>query len=283
MGQIINPFRFARCSDNLAGVTPAPLLPGANFTAGGLSADGAAVNVLGALAHDVHYLVIALGGINLSVADGQCVADILVDPAGGTSWASLIDDLVCGFTPEPSATVSLGLVYHFPVFIRAGSTVGIRANTSHIVDITTGRCVMWAFGEPSRPEAWWCGQKVETIGITGGSKGTDVVPGSTGAWGSWTDIGGTTSARFGAVQLGLNGVDAVTTARGYHWQLGRGGVLLPGTPTLYSSSGAAEVTSRTGFCMPIFADIAAGTQLQVRSTANTSAPETQNVAIYGVR
>ncbi len=281
MSHIIDPFRFARETDNLTG-TPHLTLPGTNFTAGANSVDGTAVTLLSALAHDVHFLVIGVSGVVLSTADAQALADLLVDPAGGTSWAPLITDLICGFTPVTTNAIGFGTLYSFPIFIRAGSSVGFRCNTLHTVDITTGRTVIWAYGEPSRPDSWWCGQKVESIGIVGGSKGTDHTPGASGAFSTFASVGSPTTGRYGALQLGLNGSDNNSSSHSYYWQMGIGSAQIPGTPTMYSAIGAAEQCARVGFGMPIFTDIPSGTQLQVRATADAASPEVHNVGYYGV-
>lgn len=273
---------FARCTDIFTG-TPQAANAGVNFTFGASSADGASVSVLAAVPHDIHYLVIGIAGGNLSGADAQCLFDILVDPAGGSSWSELIDSLIGGFTPLPAAgggwTPSF---YHFPLWIKSGSSLGVRGRTKHTAAITTGRIIIWAYGEPNRPEMWWCGSKVESLGINAGtSSGTNVTPGNSGTFGSWADIGGTTSGRFGAIQLGINGSDAAATAVGYHWQIGHGSLKMLGSPTIYSSNGTSETGQRI-YSGPIYCDIPAATQMQVRGTCSGTA-EVHNVALYGVR
>ncbi len=276
-------FAFAQEVDNLTG-TPTAGTPGANFTAKANSADGTVVAVLGSLAFDVHYLVIALGGLGATTTDSSCLADVMVDPAGGTSWAGgFIDSLVCGFSTPPVAGAA-GLVarYAFPIYIPATTSVGIRARTAHTADITTGRCVMWAYGQPSRPDQWWCGQKCETLGCTvATSKGTTVTPGNSGAAGTYTSVGGVTSARYGSIQLGINGSDATMLAVSYHWVIGVSGAKLPGTPAIYTSCTTTELMSQTGAGQFIPCDIGSGVQLQVMGTCSGTA-EAHTVALYGV-
>ncbi len=276
---IVPPSGFARCSENLGALAATGV--GVNFTAGASGADGTAVSILSALAHDVHYLVLAIGGINTAAADGNAALDVLSDPAGGTSWGSIIDDLCCGMTPVPSATVGLTAWYYFPLWIKAGTSIGVRAKTAHTVAIATGQVAMWAFGEPRRPEQWWCGQKVETIGIAD-SKGTAVTPGTSGAFGSWTNIGSASSARFGAVQLGINGSDANALANGWWWQLGVGSVQVPGSPTIYRAIATSEQGGIVGM-QPIFCNFPGGTQFQARNAVSSASGEDGYCAVYGVR
>lgn len=56
---------FANQVDNLTG-TPPTTTVGANFTAGANNADGTSVSVLSALAFDVHYLVVGIGGVSIA-------------------------------------------------------------------------------------------------------------------------------------------------------------------------------------------------------------------------
>jgi hypothetical protein len=210
---------------------------------------------------------------------------LLVDPAGGTAWVELIADLVCGYTHLGNAGPrAFSAYYHFPLYIKSGSSLGVRARCAHSANITAGRLAISAAGEPSRPDAWWCGQKVETLGITAASsKGTDVTPGASGAFGSWTNVGGTISARYGSVQMGLNGENSAgSTAQTCHWQLGYSSTPLPGHPMIYGHTGTAEETGRIGGHLPSFCNIPAGTQMQIRGESSIAGPVAQNLAVYGV-
>lgn len=276
------PFYFANQVDNLTGTPPAATV-GTNFTANANNADGSVVAVLSALSFDVHYLIVGIGGINTSTANCQCLLDVVRDPAGGTAWVSFIDDLVCGFTPVPAAgDAGIQLWYHFPIYIRTGSSIGVRARTAHTSNISTGRVVMYAYGNPNHPDMWWCGNSVESVGINAASSsGTSVTPGNSGAFGSWTSVGSATTNPFGAIQFGLNGSDSSSLAIGYYWQIGYGSTQLPGSPVFYASSTTAEVTARSGFGQIIWCDIPAGTQLQARGTSSGTG-EAYNMAFYGV-
>jgi hypothetical protein len=280
---IVPPFQFAHCTSSLDGTTPTNT-PGISFTAGADDADGAAVGVLGALAHDVHFLVIGVGGTSVASGAGNALLDILIDPAGGTSWSSLIDDLCVGMAASLGSAVTFGYWFQFPIWIPAGATVGVRCRTAHTADITTGKVVMTASGSPSRPDAWWCGQKVETLGVDPAtSRGTDVTPGNSGAFGSWTSIGAPTTARIGSIQFSVNGTDAAAANERFHSEIGYGSAKLPGSPTFHHMNTVSEIClPGAGFGAPIFCDIAAGTQMQARMTANFTSPETQNCALYGV-
>ena len=277
------PWYFANVTDNYTG-TPANNQAGTSVTVGASNADGATATLLTALGHDVHYIVVGINGATSSGRAQYTLLDILQDPAGGTAWASLIDDLVCGYTLIFLNTVVGMMWYHFPVFVKSGSSIGARARTSISTGIGNARVFISAFGNPSRPEMWWCGQGVETLGVTAASSvGTSLTPGNTGSYGSWTNIGGTTNAPYGAIQCGTNGTDASAAALAYYFQVGYSSTQLPGSPTM----GQVYTTAEDGMISrpnaPIWCDIPSGTQMQMRATCSGTAEIwAGGVAIYGV-
>lgn len=272
---------FTRCTSNITG-TPGTAGPGTNFTAGASNADGTAVELIADLTHDVHFVVIEFGGLSTNTANGSSLADLLIDRAGGTSWSDFISDMIAGFTPVFTSSSSSSK-YFFPVWIPAGSSLAVQARTAHTADFVNSRCAIWCYGEPRRPDTWWCGQKVESLGITAASSsGTNVTPGASGAAGTFTTIG-TSTGRYEALQFGLNGSDAAELAAGYHWEMGYDSVLIPGTPTMYCLFTSTEINHKSGInAGPIFAHVPSGKVLQARATSSAASPEDTNVAIYGV-
>lgn len=282
---ILPPFQFAHCTDNLTS-TPPTAAVGTQFGTDTLTANvnGTPVTVIGtALTHDVHYMVIGISGFNASGFFTPTLTDILYDPAGGTSWSTLIEDIASGFTSGNAAgSVCFAAYYHFPLWVKAGATFGVTAKTSNSPPgLTNGRIGLWLYGEPSRPDTWWAGQKVDAIGVNGlSSTGVAITPGSTGTWSAWTSIGSVTTARYGSIQIGWNGTDSSALGQGSYWQIGYDTVKIPGTPTYFISTSTAEVTARCPFG-PTWVDIPAGKQLQARATSSGAAEE-HNIVLYGV-
>ena len=272
---------FTYCVDNMAGVTPIAATPGTNFTWGGANSEGTTTALLAATTRDVHYVVIGIAGVANSGEDNSALFDVLADPAGGSSYGAWITNLVCGFNPVNTAgAVGMTCWYHFPLWLPSGSSLACRGQKAGATGPSTGRCVIYLFGEPRRPDMWWCGQAVESLGINNASStGTAITPGNTGAWGSWGSIG-TSTRRYGALQMGLGGSDATMLAVSYHFQYGIGSAQMPGTPTLYASCTTTEAMHRIN-SGPIFCDVAASTALQARGTCSGTA-ENQQVAFYGV-
>lgn len=284
MSLLVPKWYFNNYANNYSAAPAAPTVSdfGTPLNPGTSNADSAVVTAMSALAFDAHYLTLSMNGFFLSTAAAYTLLDVMIDPAGGTSWANFIDDLVCGFTAADTASYMATQWYHFPIFIKAGTSIGIRARCSHSVSITTGSVAMNVFGNPSRPIMWWCGQKVESLGINAAtSKGTDVVPGSGGSFGSWATMG-TSTGRYGAVQYGLNGTDSSSLALGYQFQIGYGSTELPGELMIHHTMGGSETGVICGGVGPIFCDEKAGTVWQMRSTCSSGGGETFNAAIYGV-
>ena len=279
MSLIVPPWYFANETDNLAAVTPHVTDPGMAITPGTSNADGTAVTLLSALTHDVHYLSVGLAGFFVSIAAHYSLCDILIDPAGGTAWSTLVEDLVCGFTWNGNVT----LFYHFPIYIPAGTSIGAQARTSHTVASAVAKVLVYARGNPSNPGIWWCGSGVETLGVTAASSiGTSLTPGNSGTWGSWTSIGSPTTRRYGTVSIGANGTDAGASGLGYHLQIGYGSVVLPGSPTIWRGVSGSESGDQIDVG-PIQCDIPDGTQMQARATCSGTAEVwAGGVAIYGV-
>lgn len=234
--------------------------------------DGTPVTLLSALANDVHFLNIALSDFWINGSTARTLVDILYDPAGGTNWSVLIPSLCAGQTD-----VTTHMRYEIPIWVPAGASIGARARSIGVAN--AGIVSIAAFGEPIRPDMWWCGQKVEPIGIDAGtSSGTDITSGN-GAFGTWTNVGSVTSHDFGALAIACNGGVNAMAVRFWLLEFGSGSNPLPvGRICLTSTTG--ELTRYCNF-LSVFHPVKAGTQLQARS-ADSGGTMDINVAMYGV-
>jgi hypothetical protein len=132
-----------------------------------------------------------------STVANRHLIDVLVDPAGGTSWSVLIANLAAN-TPNFGMT---GASYHFPIFIKAGSSIGLQHACS--TASVTIRAAVLVKGKPSRPEVFSVGSVVETIGATtASSEGTSFTPGNQ-VMGSYSASLGTTVRNCWFWQLGV--------------------------------------------------------------------------------
>jgi hypothetical protein len=272
---------FQFCVDPFTG-TPVATTPGTSIGSGASNADGTAVTLLSALAQDIQYLVVGVAGLGVTTAeDNSCLLDVLVDPSGGTSWASLIDDIGCGSRPAQTAVaITMHTWFHFPLFVKAGSSIGARCRKNGAT-ASTGRVMAIGFGQPKRPDLWWCGQGVETLGnVAGTSKGTAVTAGNSGALGSYTTIG-TSTKRYGAIQLGVNSSDNTALAVAYHFWLAVNSAKLIGAPAWHVQMSTAEVLAQNSYGGPVWCDIPSGATIQAVGTCSGTA-EALTLTTHGV-
>lgn len=274
------PWYFAAETDNCAAAT----LNGTQVVAAASNSIGTAVTMLTSLSHDVHYLMLQFGTAASPSGTNPCaLIDLLTDPAGGTSWSVMIACLQAGPGWNPFAPIAYPQSYAFPLWIPAGSSVGLRARTTHTA-ARNYRCVIHAFGEPSNPAMWWCGTAVEPLGVTTvSSRGTTVTPatGASGTLGAWTSIGMSTY-RYGAVQPGWGGVNGTAyKQQEMRLQIGYGSNQLAGSSQWELGTQTAEC-GRFERAYPIWCDVPSGTTWQARMAADIVSPDAQQIAIYGV-
>ena len=292
---LINPAgpSFAHWTDNL-GTFSSGTTYGTQYEAGlnsGTPADASPATLLSALSHDCEYLVLGFSGFGEAGVNSATLLDILYDPAGGTSWTELISDLLVGMLgattnfASTSARLGIPLMYHFPLWLPAGSSIGVQAKTVHTGALTTpSRVVAMAAGGSRNPASWWCGQKVETVGTLNQTtcRGQAITPGASGSMAvGWSSLGSALSAAGGAVQFACQGEATGSISAGTsRIEFGLGDV--PVGPPLYKGMGGAEDGAHW-FAGPIFYDFPAGAQLQARAGSSKAVPGAQDVAAYVVQ
>jgi hypothetical protein len=271
---------WGQCSHNIAG-TPSLTGIGTQCTAGATNADGSAVTLLSALTHDCEYLRIGVSGETITATQNNTtLLSILYDPAGGTSWQTLIPSLLVA-TIAPSASAPYALYYDFPIWVPAGASIGAQARSAAATTPPVMRVQAQAFGSNRNPASWWCGQRVEAIGIdAANSRGTSHTAGNTGAFSSWANLGSPLSIGCGALQWGLGGTfnSATWLLLFYEFHFGVSSTMI-GAPIMHSIN-TTEQSWRTS-PGPIFRALPAGAQLMVRGTSSGTAAA-QNVAAYAV-
>lgn len=280
MGLIVPPFAFTKSSHNFA-ATPSAASLGTSITTGASNADGSVASCLSALSFDVQMLEVLLNNNNTTATDTSSLIHIVIDPAGGTSWDTtnkLINNLLAGYCGTTGGGVGQSRILYFPVRIPAGATVGALGR--NVTGATRAcRVGLRAFGGLSRPELWATCDRVISIGDTAASsKGTTITPGNSGAAGSWTNVGSTTSKDLFGVVLAAQGIGSTTALLGYHIEVGINSTAI-GAP-LWGSTSTNEVFALSP-SWPIFHQIPSGTQMQVRATCNGTA-DNIDVCLYGL-
>ena len=271
------PYAFSYSADNWSAATPSAtpgtVLPQVTAV-DTMTADTACIAT--PLAQDCYWIEIEAWGTFVATTDTSALMDILYDPAGGTTWQILIPKLIVGFRGTQSSPAT----YCFPLYIPKGSSLGARWQCITDTTVTPGVAIT-LYGGPSRP-GFWFGTAVTACGTnTTGSEGTTLDPGSTGTYGAWTSVGGTTNPAFRFLTCGMQGTTNAHTADVYHVQYGFGDTKIPGAQ-IRGAYITTEVVQQLINPRGVYADIPAGTQLQARATGSDATSEDCSVAIYGV-
>lgn len=166
-----------------------------------------------AVARDVFAILINVNSIAVSATAKDALVDIGVDPAGGTSYSTVIPELLASCA-SPYNVGAGGIWYLFPLWIRAGSSIAARASVNNAT-VGTARVNCRVFGSPRDQRLIKVGTRVEAIGTnTAASAGTSITSGTTSD-GSWTSLGSTSRDAWWW-QLGMGVNDTTMTARAYH-------------------------------------------------------------------
>lgn len=271
---------WAYCSHNMPS-TPSSNV-GTQVTAGTSNTDSTAVTLLTALTHDVEFMRISIAGQTITTAqDNNSLFSILVDPSGGTSWSTLIPYLIAAPVATTTTVPHAGIIYEFPLWVPAGSSIGCFARCAEAASTPVTRVLIEALGGNRNPASWWSGQRVTAIGIDStNSRGTSHTPGNAGSLSTWTNFGSALTADCGAIQWGAGGNFASNTwtNNSYRMEFGVGSVMI-GPPVAHATNSSESYWNiSTGV---IFARLAAGTQFMCRGTCDGAA-SAQNVAAYAV-
>lgn len=248
---------------------------GATVTPGNNSKGSYAQLIAGAsVTEDVWAIRVRFNSGATSGAARDIIADLGIDTAGGSSYTVLIPNLLASCA-GPHTTGGIG--YWFPVFIPAGSSIGVAASVNNA---TVGTLRAWAtlYGKPRNPEATPVGYAVEAVGVvTGSSRGTTVTAGTTSE-GSWTSLGTTTrNAFYAALGVGFNdtAMGANVTGVDLAWGDASNKLLVVENQLVTTTTGEASgYTADEGWAM-----IPSGTTLYGRAQCSGTA-DTMSLAAY---
>jgi hypothetical protein len=233
------------------------------------------------IAQDVYFVMIDISGAALSTVAKNQLLDVGVDPAGGTSYTAVVSNFVCGSSNNFGSGIPRPL--HFPMFIKAGSSVAVRVQGSHSTAGTI-RITAKFYGQPSRPEFFPVCQYSETIGAITNSNGVSFTPGNA-ADGTWVSLG-TIAKPAKWVQLGCQIDNGTMSGHQTYVDLGVGDNTNKRTlirTMIQSTTGeiiSELVAGNLGWCE---VDLPAGAELWIRGR-NSAAPVTGyngNAVIFG--
>ena len=230
------------------------------------------------LTDDALEIEICVNTVGISTVARDCVVSLGIDPTGGTTFTSLAD-LVCG----PAAghiVLSGGTWYRFPLFIKAGTSIGVAAavNSTNLTAINVFCRVKC---RPSRPEALKVGQYIDQFGVTlASSAGTAVTEGGA-ADGAWVHLGANLTRPCWYWEFGFGCNNATMSGGTSYVDLGIG----DGTNNKIAISNAPVIVSGSEQIGKAFAGGfgggAVGDGVYARSQGNTGNAGV-SIAAYGV-
>lgn len=169
------------------------------------------------LTFDAYAFEIIVSGVMKAADNSQCLMDIGIDNAAGGSYTELVNNLQVSnatyMDGGDSAGGSIGgISYYFPLFIPAGTQIGVRAQTNDNTAVTTIAYIK-LYGLPKYPELARAGSYCDTFGaLTASSLGTAITPGTTDE-GAWADINGAdTTKPYWYWEYGMGIADTTTAA-----------------------------------------------------------------------
>ena len=186
--------------------------PGTSVTPGASNAEGTFTQIFTQQTADSLGIYLRVSDGATSTAAKPQLLDLGIDPAGGTSYGAIINNIVCGASAAMTAS-GAGQRFFFPLRIPSGSTVAVRIQGANATAGTV-RIGARLYQGQSRPWGIPVGQYAETVGTITNSNGVSFTPGNN-VDGTWVSLG-TTSQDLWWWQLCYqvdNGTITAETAR----------------------------------------------------------------------
>lgn len=234
---------------------------------------GASVN------DDVYEIEICVNNVGISASARDCVVSIGLDPTGGASFTSLAD-FVCGPAVAYIANGN-GSIFRFPLFIKAGTSIGAAAAVNSATLTAIGVFVILR-SRPSPVQQMPVGTYLDQFGVTlVSSSGTAITPGQA-AEGAWTQIGAALTRPLWYLDFGYGANNAAMSQAAIDVDIGIGSA---GSKKIAIAN--ARVTTNSGEALAKVvhgrAVVAAiGDILYARSQQSSTSNGGQSIAIYGV-
>jgi hypothetical protein len=256
--------------------TPSITRLGNILVASGVDTKGPWQTSIDPVPYDVGFLVISFTGSSAVATNTNMLVDIGIGPSGGGSETVMLPNLLAGWAAP--GQIGIGRMFAAPIFIPAGVALSARAQSLESDD-TVGVCP-WIYAGSAGLFSHLC-NRADAYGVnTTGSVGTLITPGSTGAEGSWTNVGSATSRNYDGLVFMAQGsnTDVDMTARAYHFEVGDGTNIYG---EFYCGATSGEALFGPFPYMPLMRPVPEGTQLQVRAESSGTA-EIIDVALYGL-
>lgn len=259
---------------------------------GASNADGTAATLIGTpLGFEGQLLAVTIDTNNSNGANTASLLDILLDPAGGTSWDTanrFITSLPVGFAETAASGNRAGRSWVFPVRVPRGATIGaVGRNTTGSARTCTVHIQVLGGADPANV---WVGQKVDAFGDDrANSRGTAVAPSaSANTFGSWVSIGSTLAADYAYWQMSTQGpYSSSFSATHYRAELGaahpgQSEIVVP--PPLGFSTSTTTITTGPKSAMRLgHRPVEAAAQMKIRVMSGSASGASPDFILHGVR
>ena len=258
--------------------------PGSSVTTGAASSTkGTPVALFASTAFDAYWIAIyaSLYGAS-AVASAGCL-DILT---GAATEEVLIPNLLMGYCGGSHASASVntlgGKIWEFPLYIPAGSRIAAQVAGARLS--TAMRVAVYLYGGDGVPP-FRVGSKITTYGIGTVPNGTTIVPGASGAEGSWTEIVASTTedhfAWFPSLQV--QGDTTISPWKNIAVDIGEGAATeeMIGEGFWYPLD-QLESMGGPWPSMPVFKDVPSGTRMTMRASASGGVDSQYGAALHAV-
>jgi hypothetical protein len=214
---------FAKVIRSVADGTQPAAAYGTSVTPGNNSYGSYASVIAGAsVTDDVFGIYIQVCANTTSTAARDTILTIGLDPAGGTSFTDTINHLLVSCAGLYFGAASgPGVSYFFPLFIKAGTSIGAKASVNNAT-VGTLRCSVRLLCQPSRPELVRVGSFVTTFGDTVASSTGTAVTAGTASEGTYTQLGSALASPLWFWQLGVGANSGTMENNALHADLGLG-------------------------------------------------------------
>lgn len=237
---------------------------------------------------DVYGILLCFNNNSTSATIRNTLVNIGIDTAGGTSFTTRIPNLLIGSATAISGN-GLGIWYYFPLYIPAGSSIGIQAKSTVTTAFSTA---LWLYGKPTNPESVKTGTYVISYGAdTTNSRGTSITLFTAAGTPGLADYNlfsaGTTTRDHWWWQIGFTQADTTMTAQFINFELAGSAAAAFGSSSFsikdytFLVSGAEQISNNPNYYCDMF--LPSGSSLYYAAdTSITTADTLPNMIVYGL-
>lgn len=230
---------------------------------------------------DCLLLELCVNNVGITTLARDCVVSFGVDPAGGTNFVGIADLVVGPASGYVSSNVGQGGVsFRFPLWIRAGSSIGVAAAVNSTT-LTAINVFCRVRGAPSTPQHLYVGTYIDQFGVNlATSSGTAITPGTTSD-GAYVSLGTLTRPAY-AWEFGYGISDSTMTSAAIDVDMALGDSTNRKTVIANSPVATSAIETVSKLQALEYAIGAIGDQVWARAQSSATPDSANSIAIYGI-